>query len=687
MKKIIAAALMMPLMAFAQTYPSPTFQNLTVNGTFTGNGAIGLSSLTAQAANTVLANVTGSSASPTAIAIPSCSTSTSALQYTTSMGWNCYTSSATTTGTLAQFATTTSAQLASVISDETGTGSAVFGTSPTIGTATLNSPSVSGGTINNASVGASTPSTGAFTSLSSTSAPTIGSAAIYPTVPTNAALTALATTTISKVVRQGYTVAGDTTPMLYQASASACSLNSGNGDNGSQVKSADSKCWIAVFPAGPVDASEFGLDLTGATDNTTNLQNAWNYAASVGANLQLPATPNNGYIKFSSITMPAPTGYFSGASALVGQLGNTTLKSTVTGTTCAINVAATIGQPNFGGTGWGGWALWSINNAGFGLCLNAVSHFTSQSFSIINFTFQIYALDTFTITLNRPILENGQHGIYANYNALSYPNDWNINQGYVSGQTQDGLLIYSPADFNIRGGDYESINVANTAGYCTINVQGNPVNGTKGLSIFGGYFQDNGGNGDVCFTQNASGNGSGPGVHSITGVEFGRISSSTYVTHEIVLSNGNSAAQTVVSMHGNSFNNFNSYVTSSARAFWVVSSPSTANYKLVGWGDNRFGNATEAPGDCLAASVANCINLPDGHIEQWGVATSAATGTGFPVSVTWPLACPTAVDSVVVSPYNNTTPFATGVASYTATSGTLVASTASSLIQWRALCH
>jgi hypothetical protein len=43
------------------------------------------------AANTVLANATGSSASPTAFAMPSCSTSTSALQYTLSTGWTCYT--------------------------------------------------------------------------------------------------------------------------------------------------------------------------------------------------------------------------------------------------------------------------------------------------------------------------------------------------------------------------------------------------------------------------------------------------------------------------------------------------------------------------------------------------------------------------------------------------------------------
>lgn len=44
---------------------------------------------------------------------------------------------AKTTGTLAQFASTTSSQLAGVISDETGSGALVFGTSPAIANPTL----------------------------------------------------------------------------------------------------------------------------------------------------------------------------------------------------------------------------------------------------------------------------------------------------------------------------------------------------------------------------------------------------------------------------------------------------------------------------------------------------------------------------------------------------------------------
>ncbi|WNC90969.1 hypothetical protein RI103_06355 [Paraburkholderia sp. FT54] len=45
---------------------------------------------------------------------------------------------ASTSGSLSQFATTTSAQLAGVLSDETGSGSAVFNNSPTINTPTIN---------------------------------------------------------------------------------------------------------------------------------------------------------------------------------------------------------------------------------------------------------------------------------------------------------------------------------------------------------------------------------------------------------------------------------------------------------------------------------------------------------------------------------------------------------------------
>ena len=89
------------------------------------------SALAPVAANTVIGNFTAGLAAPTANAVPSCSAANSALKYTSASGLSCGATFALTTGNLSQFAATTSAQLAGVLSDETGTGVAVFSASPT----------------------------------------------------------------------------------------------------------------------------------------------------------------------------------------------------------------------------------------------------------------------------------------------------------------------------------------------------------------------------------------------------------------------------------------------------------------------------------------------------------------------------------------------------------------------------
>lgn len=61
-----------------------------------------------------------------------------------------------TGATLAQFASTTSAQLAGIISDETGSGALVFGTSPALSTPTLTSPAITSGSLNGTITGTPT---------------------------------------------------------------------------------------------------------------------------------------------------------------------------------------------------------------------------------------------------------------------------------------------------------------------------------------------------------------------------------------------------------------------------------------------------------------------------------------------------------------------------------------------------
>jgi len=104
-----------------------------------------------------------------------------------------------------------------------------------------------------------------------------------PYVANNTALQALATTSTPVVWRLGFTTEGDAPPLLYSAGTSACSLGtSGAGDNGSQVKSGDGKCWLAVFDAANLDVREWGAKCNGmiSSDDEPAIDAALAYVAS-----------------------------------------------------------------------------------------------------------------------------------------------------------------------------------------------------------------------------------------------------------------------------------------------------------------------------------------------------------------------------------------------------------------------
>jgi len=147
MKRTLAILALFSASAFAQTVPpqlispagSTAGQAIVSNGPAVPPtwGAVSSGSLAPIAANRVLGNFTGASTAPSAFVVPSCSTANSALQFTTNTGLSCGTTFALTGGTLGQFASTTSAQLATVLTNETGTGSVVFSDTPTF-TGTVN---------------------------------------------------------------------------------------------------------------------------------------------------------------------------------------------------------------------------------------------------------------------------------------------------------------------------------------------------------------------------------------------------------------------------------------------------------------------------------------------------------------------------------------------------------------------
>jgi len=130
------------------------------------------------------------------------------------------------------------------------------------------------------------------------------------TVNTTAELAALSYSYAPVVIRLGVSAAGDASPLAFIRSNSACSLNAGAGDGGSQVPTSDSKCRLAVFPA-KVEVSQFGV--FPGTANNTQLQYAVNAAAAAhlplvfdkGTGVTDPSSTSNCYQATAQITFPS----------------------------------------------------------------------------------------------------------------------------------------------------------------------------------------------------------------------------------------------------------------------------------------------------------------------------------------------------------------------------------------------
>ncbi|WP_175872690.1 hypothetical protein [Burkholderia sp. BCC0397] len=275
-----------------------TFTALNVTGSLTATGLVTLPSLATQAANTVIANATGSTASPTAFTMPSCSGANNALRWTSGTGFACASSIALTSSGLNQFAATTSAQLSSIVSDETGSGSLVFGTNPTIAGATFTAP---------------TSITGNGTTLTVSNGNNTDALDIYGTTGGNGAIVKLignGSTTPSKTIR----VAGGTFSIINDAFSNsifsltdAGSMTASGGLNNTAIGNvtASTGAFTTVSASGSVSANA-RLFVSDSTNSPTTL--SVTNAGSNGANILLAGngatTPNKsirangGYLQF-----------------------------------------------------------------------------------------------------------------------------------------------------------------------------------------------------------------------------------------------------------------------------------------------------------------------------------------------------------------------------------------------------
>lgn len=162
------------------------------------------------------------------------------------------------------------------------------------------------------------------------------------TVNNNTQLSAVPTFITGPVVRLGYAAAGDAPSVTYNLSGSACSLNSGAGDGGSQVPASGGKCWIANLPAA-ADVRIWGAVLNGSTDDAAKA----NAALLVAKAVVIPA----GKELYAASTISVPPGVtLEGADFSAGNYPTPTSSRITCGTTvspCVQSIGGANGTSGF----------------------------------------------------------------------------------------------------------------------------------------------------------------------------------------------------------------------------------------------------------------------------------------------------------------------------------------------------
>lgn len=365
-----------------------------------------------------------------------------------------------------------------------------------------------------------------------------------------------------------------------------------------------------------VPIANYGAKCDGTTDDTFAIQTAWNTAASVGLNVWLGGV-GTGVCKISSITEPTPTGMGKSAFLTGPGASITKLNSTVTGTTCAVNISATYGVNDYLNGAYQGFTVQqsALNQTGRGICFTNLAQTTFRDVTVQYFDVGMYTVDNILIGIYESRFFQNNNAIYAAKVANSAPNGWNIiGNHFVNNKKSTLVLPQGSGLINIQNNEFESNGSAGAFATVDYTEQTSFLGAIIGLNYTGNYMEDNRGI-EVRIDKNA---GPFDSIHNIQNNLFNR--SSTSLTGGVLIINTGSGF-TTVNVGGNSFND-----TAGGTFSWIAAqTAATQNYVFNCSISNRNDRSATMPVACQNA-IANAVIVSDSAGQYIGLSTS------FPVT-------------------------------------------------------
>jgi hypothetical protein len=364
-----------------------------------------------------------------------------------------------------------------------------------------------------------------------------------------------------------------------------------------------------------ISVKDFGAVGDDTHDDTTNIQAAINYANTIGGDVYFPAgiykitnglTINNS--GDTSDTFKASMYGDSSSSARIhGAAGSYDMLTITGGTGAGLESHQVIR------------GLFFVKEDYVGYCIGGdnLAFLSLEDVSCFNGAYSFYATDVLSSVFYNCVFRQATIGMRAEYTNVSYPNALTM-VGCVVGNSRDaGIWIVGGTTFNMFGGSVESNGIdGSSATKFGVLLNNSGVQGSVSGNFSGVYFENNVGTADIWLANSAQ-----PAAASISGCSFARISSTYYVTNNILVETSGAGVTQSVSVAGCGFKYFNTYVPNSGRKY-INAISTSSGVSTVAWSGCVFQSATETP------TITNEIQLTGGG----GGFVTAVTGTAPVVS-------------------------------------------------------